>query len=36
VEGPFYIHKPFDAEPGWGVASINYEVQALLARSSRT
>lgn len=36
VDGPFYVHKPFDAEPGWGVASVNYEVQALLARSSRS
>lgn len=35
VDGPFYVHQPFDAEPGWGVASVNYEVQALLARSSR-
>ena len=23
-DGPYYIRKPFDREPGWGVSSINY------------
>ena len=35
VEGPFYLQNPFEAEPGWGVASINYDLQALLARAER-
>jgi hypothetical protein len=33
VEGPFYIRQPFDREPGWGVASINYDLSHLLAQS---
>jgi superfamily II DNA or RNA helicase len=34
AEGPFYVSNPFDAEPGWGVSSINYELKALLARAT--
>jgi hypothetical protein len=33
VEGPHYIRNAFDREPGWGVASINYNVGDLLARA---
>ncbi len=33
VEGPHYIRNPFDQEPGWGVASVNFELAALLARA---
>ena len=33
TEGPYYIRKPFDQEPGWGVASINYDLNSLLARA---
>jgi hypothetical protein len=33
VEGPHYIRKPFDREPGWGIASINYNLDDLLARA---
>jgi SNF2 family DNA or RNA helicase len=36
VEGPHYIRNPFDREPGWGVASINYDLSNLLARAERT
>ncbi len=36
VEGPHYIRNPFDREPGWGVASINYDLKDLLARAERT
>jgi superfamily II DNA or RNA helicase len=32
TEGPFYVERPFDAEPGWGVASINYAIKALIER----
>ncbi len=33
VEGPFYVRRPFDREPGWGVASINYDLKELLSRA---
>jgi hypothetical protein len=33
VEGPFYVRRPFDREPAWGVSSINYEIKALLERA---
>lgn len=35
IEGPFYVRKPFDVEPGWGVASINFELDKLLKRAER-
>jgi SNF2 family DNA or RNA helicase len=31
-EGPYYIRRPFDSEPGWGVSSINYNLTDLLSR----
>jgi hypothetical protein len=34
VEGPFYVSNPFDTEPGWGVSSVNYELNALLERAT--
>lgn len=33
TDGPFYLHKPFDTEPGWGVSSVNFDLQALLSRA---
>ena len=33
VDGPHYLRHPFDREPGWGVASINYKLAELLARA---
>ncbi len=36
VEGPFYLRNPFDSEPGWGVSSINYDLNALLKRAKLT
>jgi hypothetical protein len=33
VDGPYYLRRPFDAEPGWGVSSINFEMKTLLARA---
>lgn len=33
VDGPFYVRNPFDAEPGWGVSSVNYDLKSLLERS---
>ncbi len=35
VEGPFYLRNPFDAEPSWGVSSINFELKALLERAQQ-
>lgn len=35
VDGPFYLQNPFEAEPGWGVSSINFEIKALLERARR-
>ena len=31
ADGPYYVYKPFKAEPDWGVASLNYDVQELLS-----
>jgi hypothetical protein len=33
IEGPHYLRNPFDKEPGWGVASINYSLNDLLSRA---
>lgn len=35
VEGPYYIQNPFDTEPGWGVSSVNYDLNALLGRAAK-
>ena len=34
IEGPFYLQNPFDTEPGWGVASVNFDLCSLLERAS--
>ncbi|HPH65078.1 MAG TPA: helicase-related protein [Kofleriaceae bacterium] len=34
LHGPHYIRKPFETEPGWGVASSNYALDALLQKAS--
>lgn len=31
--GPYYIRHPFDREPGWGVASVNYNLADLLQKA---
>jgi hypothetical protein len=33
TEGPFYIHQPFDHEPGWGVSSVNFNLAELLRKA---
>ena len=33
VDGPYYLRNPFDAEPGWGVASINFDLKAILKKA---
>jgi SNF2 family DNA or RNA helicase len=33
IEGPYYIRRPFDREPGWGVSSINYKLSELLQKA---
>jgi superfamily II DNA or RNA helicase len=32
-DGPYYVRNPFQSEPGWGVASINYNLGDLLVRA---
>jgi len=34
VEGPYYLRKPFDQEPGFGVTSINFELKKLLTKAA--
>lgn len=33
VEGPHYVRKPFDQEPNWATASINLDLDQLLAKA---
>ena len=33
VDGPHYIRNPFDVEPGWGVASVNYNLGDLISKA---
>jgi len=33
IDGPHYIRNPFDREPGWGVASVNYNLDDLIAKA---
>ncbi len=33
VAGPYFIRRPFDREPGWGVCSINYNLSDLLQKA---
>ena len=35
VEGLHYVPHPFKEEPGWGVASVNYDLKALLERAEK-
>lgn len=35
VDGPYYLHRPFDSEPSWGVSSWNIEIKALIERAER-
>jgi hypothetical protein len=34
-EGPHYIKKPFDKEPDWEFASVNYDLQSLLGKAGK-
>lgn len=33
TEGPYYLTKPFQREPDWGAASVNYTISELLKRA---
>lgn len=33
IDGPHYLQHPFKEEPGWGVASVNYDLRTLLEQS---
>ena len=35
IDGPHYVQHPFKEEPGLGVSSVNYDLQALLERRVR-
>lgn len=35
VDGPYYLRNPFEAEPSWGVSSVNYDLKALLEKGTR-
>ena len=32
VDGPHYIRRPFEKEPDWGAASVNYSLGDLLKK----
>ena len=34
IDGPHYISHPFKEEPGWGVASVNFDLRSLLAHAT--
>jgi hypothetical protein len=34
IDGPHYIDNPFQREPDWGAASVNYTLSDLLARAN--
>jgi hypothetical protein len=34
IEGPYYVTKPFQREPDWGAASVNYNIQELIRRAA--
>ncbi len=36
TDGPHYVTHPFTDEPGWGVSSVNYNLNALIERASTT
>ena len=36
TEGPFYLRNPFQKEPDWGAASVNYALPELLKRAEKT
>ncbi len=33
IDGPYYLRNPFDAEAGWGVSSINFEISEFLKKA---
>ena len=33
IEGPHYLTNPFQREPDWGAASVNYYISDLLKRA---
>jgi hypothetical protein len=34
IDGPHYMANPFQREPDWGAASVNYSISDLLARAN--
>jgi len=35
IDGPHYVSHPFKEKPGWGVSSVNYDLETLLLRAIR-
>jgi len=35
IEGPYYLREPFDQEPGFGVTSINFNLNTLLSKAEQ-
>jgi hypothetical protein len=35
TEGPYYLRTPFQREPDWGAASVNYNIADLLKRADK-
>ncbi len=36
TEGPYYLTNPFQREPDWGAASVNYDINKLLQSATRS
>jgi hypothetical protein len=34
IEGLYYVRRPFDQEPGWGVSSVNYDLGDMIQRAA--
>jgi SNF2 family DNA or RNA helicase len=34
-EGPYFVRNPFEKEPDWGVASVNYDLHTLLTEAKK-
>ena len=35
IEGPYYLRRPFDREPQWGVPSMQMQITEILVRAEK-
>lgn len=35
ADGPYYVRNPFESEPGWGVSSINFDINTFHERGAK-